>query len=283
MTNILFDIGGTKMRVAKSSNGKTFCDPVIVPTQAADGLAGVSQLIEMIREIASDEEIHAIGGGIAGVFDPSDSFLVRAANLPGWVDVPLKERLLSEFKVPVCIENDTAVVGLGEAYHGAGTARGIMAYVTVSTGVGGVRIVDGVVDSSRYGFEIGHQYIDFDGSHCADCSEPKDFESYISGKSLEKRYGKKAYELTDPALWKEEARLLAVGLANTIMHWSPDIVVLGGSMIVGTPSISVDDVVSELKKYLLIYPELPIIKRAACGDTGGLAGALELLRIKNML
>ena len=62
------------------------------------------------------------------------------------------------------IANDTAVVGLGEAHRGAGIGYNIVTYITVSTGVGGTRIVDGRIDRRIYGFEPGHQTIDIDNS-----------------------------------------------------------------------------------------------------------------------
>lgn len=265
------------MRLASSRDGKTIDDIIKIETPSDDVDSGINQFCEAVEKLKVNDEVTAVGGGIAGVLNKDNSILVHSPNISGWIGYPLKENLQARLGAPVVIENDTAVVGLGEAIAGAGTPVGVMAYVTVSTGVGGVRIVDGQIDRSTYGFEIGHQYIDFDRSYCADCPEPGDFESYISGKSLEIRYGKKAYELTDTTLWEQEAKLLAVGLANTIMHWSPEVVVLGGSMVVGTPSISVDRVREYLKEYLLVYPELPEIREASCGDVGGLSGALALI------
>jgi glucokinase len=50
--------------------------------------------------------------------------------------------------------------GLGEAVFGAGKGREIVVYMTISTGVGGARIVGGKIDASAMGFEPGHQIID---------------------------------------------------------------------------------------------------------------------------
>ena len=62
------------------------------------------------------------------------------------------------------LANDSDLDGLGEATVGAGKGFNIVAYITVSTGIGGVRIVGGKIDVSTYGFEPGHQIIDADGS-----------------------------------------------------------------------------------------------------------------------
>ena len=90
--------------------------------------------------------------------------LVNAPHLPGWIRKPFSERLKAELACPVFLENDSAIVALGEAHHGAGKGDDIMAYLTVSTGMGGARIVHGAIDVNVFGFEPGHQYIDFDTS-----------------------------------------------------------------------------------------------------------------------
>jgi predicted NBD/HSP70 family sugar kinase len=150
--------------------------------------------------------------------------------------------------------------------------------MTVSTGVGGVRIVDGEIDKSAMGFEPGHQIIDADGTLCPECkSVPGYLERYVSGSAIEMRHGKKAYEIDDPGVWDEAARFLAYGLNNTIVHWSPDVVILGGSV---TGKIPLDKVRVYLADILKIFPEPPLIRKAVLGDFGGLYGALHFLNEK---
>ncbi len=169
-----------------------------------------------------------------------------------------------------------AMVGLGEANYGAGRGKDIVVYMTISTGVGGVRIVKGNVDESAMGFEPGHQIIDPDNTLCPTC-DGNDLEAYVSGTSIEKRFGKKPYEIQDDAVWDELAKFLAYGLHNTIMHWSPDIIVLGGSMMkeVGIPLPAVRTHLSGIMK---IFPTLPQIEKAELADFGGLYGALYFAR-----
>jgi len=211
--------------------------------------------------------------------------LFTVPNLQGWNYKPLKKELEKGTGAPLFIENDTAIVGLGEATAGAGKGCSIVVYITISTGVGGARIVDGKIDKSAFGFEIGHQIIDAGGGFEKESERGAlgarkgymDLEKHISGKAVEKRFGKKPYEILDPEIWDEEARLLAFGLNNTIVHWSPDIVVLGGSMMkeIGIP---IERVRHHLKEIMAIFPELPKIGKAALGDIGGLHGALVFLR-----
>jgi len=106
----------------------------------------------------------------------------------------------------------------------------------------------------------------------------KTLEDLISGKALQAETGKHPREITDPAVWDDRAKKLAIGLNNIIVEWSPDCVVLGGSMITGNPAISIDKTAEYLKDILKIFPRLPIIKKAELGDFGGLYGALAFIK-----
>lgn len=278
---LLFDIGGTNMRIALSKDGVSFEEPTIVPTPK-DFDAGMRTFAETAKILAGGNTIKAAAGGVAGALSRDRKTLLNAPHLKGWNGKPLSQALSQALGAPVHLENDTAIVGLGEATAGAGKGYGIIAYITVSTGVGGVRIVDGKIDRGAMGFEPGHQIIDAGGAlrSASVGGFGHDLEGIVSGTAITERYGKKPYELTDAAFWDEMARLLAFGLNNTIVHWSPDAVVIGGSMMkkVGIP---VDRVEAHLRGILHIFPELPVIKKAELGDIGGLHGAIAYVKQKN--
>ena len=131
----------------------------------------------------------------------------------------------------------------------------------MSTGVGGARIIRGRIDDSAHGFEPGHQIIDPDNSLCPEC-EGNDLESYVSGSAVAKRFGRQPKDIDVAHLWNDELpRFLAYGINNIIMHWSPDCIVLGRSMIVGNPAISLTRMEAYLKELGGIFPELPAIKK----------------------
>jgi predicted NBD/HSP70 family sugar kinase len=276
---ILFDIGGTNMRLAFSKDGKSFSEPKIVETPQ-DFNHGMRTFAQIAKELAGKEKIQGVAGGIAGPLDTKKTMLVNSPNISGWINKPLKAEIEKQLAAPVYLENDSALVGLGEALHGAGKGYSIVTYITVSTGLGGSRIVNGSIDKAALGFEPGHQIINFDADAliCPGCNKQGHLEAYVSGSAIERRYGKKPYEIEDEKIWDEAAILLAIGLNNTIVHWSPDIVVLGGSMIIKEPGISIEKVQYYLKDIMRIFPEPPKIEKAQLQDIGGLYGALSLLK-----
>jgi len=271
---IVFDIGGTKMRVASSVDGESIQNIVKRKTPADDFDAGMRLLQETVEDVAGGEKITAIAGGVAGPLDREKTKLVNSPNISGWIEKPFKKSLEDAFNVPVSLENDSALVGLGEAVYGAGKGERIVAYITVSTGVGGARIVDGRIDESAFGFEPGHHIIDIHGGPCVSCKNPGDLESYVSGSAMEKRLGKKPTEITDEKIWDEYARILAYGLNNIAVLWSSHVIVLGGSMIVGDPAIPFESIREYFSHLLHIFPQRPELKKAELKDEGGLYGAL---------
>jgi len=279
---IVFDIGGTNIRMALSRDGETIETPVVreTPQEFEDGLACFA---DMFREVSDGATIIKTAGGVAGVFNRRRQHLYSLPHLPLWDAAGLKARLDDITNTSVFLDNDTAMVGLGEAVSGAGRGFTIVAYLTVSTGVGGARVIDGKLDVGVMNFEPGHQIIDIDGTYCPDCTAFEDgvslghFESLVSGASMEKRFGKSPSDIHDQSVWDEEARIIAAGLSNTILHWSPDVVVLGGGMM-KSKELSIESIQDHLNSFLTIYPNHPEIIKAELGSFGGLYGALSVLR-----
>ena len=268
---ILADIGGTKMRIAGTNDPKKFDTPIILETSQSyeDDL---SYFIDTAKSIAGSETISAIGIGVPGVLSPDKRTVLSSEHLPHWADRAFADDIEKHLQSKVYLENDTALVGLGEAVFGAGTGSSIVAYITVSTGVNGVRIIDGAIDRASLGFEIGGQYLSHGESDLAT------LEELISGSAIHAKYGVHPRDLgPDSPVWEELARIAAIGVHNTILHWSPELVVLGGSMFneIGIPVESVKEHVAEIMKK---FPRIPDIVHATLHDEGGLYGGLARLR-----
>jgi predicted NBD/HSP70 family sugar kinase len=271
---LLFDIGGTKMRLAVSEDLQSFEEPRVVPTPK-NYEKGLSLFLSTAKELTT-EKIKAVSGGIAGSFDGKKRSLLGSPQLDDWVGKPFAKELEKVFPAPVYIENDAALAGLGEAHIGAGRNKAIVAYITVSTGVGGARIVNGKIDEKAVGFEPGRQIIDAGKTICPECDSMR-LGGMISGNALARRFGKKPEEIDDVEVWDDVAKFLSYGLHNVTIFWSPEVIVLGGSV---TNKIDLEKVRKNLAETLEIFPELPELKRAELGDFGGLYGAMAFLRGK---
>ena len=276
MTYILFDIGGTKTRIGSSADLKTLdtVESFKTPVSFSDG---VKKMVEIIGRLAPDKPT-AIAGGIRGLLTEQKDGIDNDPVLSKWAGKSLVGELQKHYAVPVFLENDAAIAGLGEAVFGAGKGLDIIAYHTVSTGVGGAKIEHGEIDHASVGFEPGKQILDIDRTVLGPDIEPT-LENLVSGTAVELRFGVKPYEIPQSdVLWDELAEYLAQGMRNTILYWSPDAIILGGSMVIGDPKIMVDAVRKYTVELVGDFEVAPLITEAKLGDEAGLYGGMALLK-----
>lgn len=239
-------------------------------------------MLTYANEIAGGTEpIEGIVGGIAGAMDKSRE-LRYSPNIPNWIGRNIENVFSSITKTPVTMMNDALLGALGEATYGAGRGHKVVAYITVGTGVGSALVTDGTLDHTIFGYETGHQIIDLDGSMCPECEKlfpgrKGELETLVGGNALRAQTGSAPKEVTDKSVWTMLADRLAAGVYNSILHWTPDVVVLGGSMILGEPAIPIDVVELKVKKRARPIMQFPAFKRAELGDFGVLHGAMAMV------
>lgn len=268
----LFDIGGTHMRGAVS-DGETILKKKIIETPDTFG-NGMEQLAALAKELAGGNQIIACAGGVPGVLHKDRKSLFIAPHLTDWIGKPIVDTLGNALNAPVSLENDAAIAALGEANFGAGKNHRIVMYYTIGTGIGGARVVDGKLDARVFSSEPGHQIIDIDGSVK---SKMHALESLASGSGISQYMGKSATEIKDRELWEETEKYLAVGIFNSILHWSPDIVILGGG-IANEGIVSVANIQKLVNGKLVFYPEKPEFAKAQLGDESAFYGCLAYLK-----
>lgn len=254
--DVVCDVGGTNMRVAAVwTVGGTLRMALKIKTPP-DPVLGIAKLIELARAVASDAEIESVVIGFPGLQNEHGE-LYDTTNLPQWGGVKLTKELEAVFDVPVAVRNDALLAGLGEACVGAGRDHAVVGYVTVSTGVGGGRIVNGKIDPHPY--IIGHQ-----------CIGDAELEDMISGTAVRKMFGCEPSRV--PLKHSNTlADILGEGLFCAHMQWRPDAFVLGGSMMLGHHPIPINRVRKKFAE--LVFNKIPAIRLAELGDMSGLHGA----------
>lgn len=274
---LVFDTGGTKMRMAASSDGKTLEEKIIIPTPH-NFKEAMEIFARQAKILAKNRPIQAVAGGVPGALNPEHSMIIKALNMPGWVNQPLKQELEIITGAPVLIENDTTVYGLAEANHGQAKEKDIVVYLGIGTGIGGKRFVKGKPEPSAFGFEPGYQIIDvppFAQRNDPDIQKKTGYlEMLVGGNGLHSRFGKAAEHIDNPEIWDEIAFYLAAGLNNVTVFWSPDLIILGGSVMKDIPLAKVR---TYLQKLNPIFTSLPELTLAEFGEIGGLMGALIFL------
>lgn len=268
---ILVDIGGTNTRITACTDGDSFAEPVIYDTPREYEEA-IATLTERARAFAGSESIERMVIGIPGTQsrDHRSVFISGMHTLGSWSHKPIADDIGNALHTEVTMENDTALVGLGEAVYGAGKGAAIVAYFTVSTGVGAVRIVQERIEPMAHGAEVGGQYLSL--------SHDTTLEGLVSGTAVHEKYGVHPRELgKESTVWEELAEILAVGVYNSLLHWSPDRVVFGGSMM-NEIGIDVSRVRAHVEAINEKLPEIPPFVHSSLGNVGGLWGGLARLK-----
>jgi len=301
------DLGGTKIATALLDlNGKILRRVRYETTPLKSAKEVIDCLIHSVHKVRGDIPITGVGVASPGAVDTKRGIILNGANLPEWVNIPLRQEMESQLELPVQIANDANAAAWGEYYAGAGKGSKTMAYITISTGIGSGIILDGrlLLGSNGYAGELGHTMIVQDGQLCG-CGQLGCWEAYASGTSIA-RIAKEAAEkkfslMTELAaqdgtvigakhLFKaaslgdsvaigvidEATSYIASGLKNVIHTFNPDCIVIGGGV-----SLAGDDLfapVLEKTKRLVMEPyrETFRIVPALLGEDVGVVGAATL-------
>ena len=165
------DLGGTMIKAALVEREEGLVHELSVSTEAVFGpshvLDRIAQAVRQVSEFAPGGDIQGVGIGAPGAINWERTTVLYPPNLPGWEEVNLQQELRSRLMtdMPIFVENDANLAGLGSAHYGAGRPYDAFIMVTLGTGVGGAIIYDNKIFRGTTGAagEIGHMSIDYEG------------------------------------------------------------------------------------------------------------------------
>ncbi len=302
------DMGGTKTRIALVDNRGRVIASHTFPTMPERGPERVfSELVSSMSCLGrSSSKAIGIGVGIAGQVEAETGVLHFAPNL-GWEDVPVRDVLSQMAGVPVEVTNDVRAATLGEWAFGAGRGYSNVVCLFVGTGIGGSMILEGRVvhGCTNTAGEFGHMVVVADGRECR-CRNRGCLEAYGGGWAIAKRAreliqedpegGRPILDLagdlesvtaaTVVEAYREGNRVarqvieevvhyLSAGIAGIVNAFNPCLVILGGGVVEGLPSL-VKMVEGETKKRVLTatLKRLRFTKASLGGDAGVIGASL---------
>ena len=294
------DIGGTKIAVGVVDDNGKVLSRMEAPTDPQGYSDSIEWIARALRETArsTGAELTGIGIGSTGPVDPMKGEFGDVDFLPGWRGRSPVKDLEQIFNVRVALENDGDAAALAEAGWGAGRNRTRLIYVTVGTGIGGGIILDGELYRGVDGAhpEVGHQVLDPAGPPCS-CGFRGCWESLAAGPAMaawfqshapadsSRRDGitaKRICELAqqdDPLARKaveHEAYYLGLGLANLINLFTPDAIVLSGS-VMKSAALFLDDIRAVIGSGCRFVPaEKTELMLASLGEDTNLIGAARV-------
>lgn len=197
------------------------------------------ETMKQVIDFFQGKGIEAIGIGSFGPVDPDPASPtyghITTTPKPYWSGFDLVGEIKKHFDIPVGFDTDVNAAALGEAEWGAAKGLDSCVYLTVGTGIGGGALVEGKLVHGLLHPEMGHFPVrrhpedTFAGAcpYHSDC-----LEGMAAGPAIEKRWGKKGYELQeDNKVWEIEAFYLAEAITYFIYILSPKKVILGGGVM----------------------------------------------------
>lgn len=256
------DLGGTKILSVCLDASLTVVGRDYRETQSEDGPdAVIARMVESAQMAAGGRALRAVGVSAPGPLDMDRGIVTEAPNLPGWINIPLQQRIRELSGLPAWIENDANAAALAEHRIGAGRGSRHMVLVAIGTGVGGGLILDGSLYHGASGGagEVGHMIVDPGGAVCG-CGRSGCLEAVSAGRALDKAALSISVSEPDGALARlareegeePDARILdlaanagdassidaltraggflGAGLTNITNVLNPDVIVIGGSV-----------------------------------------------------
>lgn len=294
------DIGGTKIAVGMVDDGGKVLSRMEAPTDPNRYSDGIELIAHMLRKTAqrAGSPITGIGIGSTGPVDPMRGEFGDVDFLPGWRGKSPVKDLAQVFSVQVALENDGDAAALAEAGWGAGRNRTRLIYVTVGTGIGGGIVLDGKLYRGVEGShpEVGHHVIDPAGPKCS-CGFRGCWESLAAGPAMvawfehnapaddPHREGISAQRICELARQDDvvalqavetESYYLGLGLANLINLFTPDAIVLSGS-VMKSADLFLERIRALIRSGCRFVPaEKTELTLASLGDDTNLIGAARV-------
>ncbi|NND98487.1 MAG: ROK family protein [Pirellulaceae bacterium] len=170
------DVGGTDVKIGLVDDGGTIHVRHRTPTPSLGSPERVFQhAIQYARQQISalgldPNSLAGVGVAVPGVLDTHAFVLREVVNLPGWLGVPLLQRLQSVTQMPSVVVNDANAAAYAE-HSIRELARQSLALVTLGTGIGCGVVFAGNPHGGDHGCagELGHIAVDF-GPDAIDCT-----------------------------------------------------------------------------------------------------------------
>lgn len=265
---LAIDLGGTKTLIGLFDESGAVKDSVKFPTPA-DYTQFLAELKANIEKLLGSNVVVSACMAIPGAIDRENGTILHLGNLDWGQNIKIRQDVESFFDYPLTIENDANLAGLSEAILLKNSYKKAL-YITISTGIGGVYVVDGIIDQNTINAEIGHTVFEYQG-------KITEWEDMASGKWIVETYGMRASDLEDESAWRAISKNIAIGIVNLCNTLTPDVIIIGGG--VGTHLNKFKHLLDEeIAKIDPKFWPIPPIVKAQRPEEAVIYGCYELIK-----
>ena len=222
------------------------------------------------EELGSKTPLLAVVIGAPGMTDIKRGVVIEAANLDGWVNVPVGDILEKKLGVPVIVDNDVNLAAVGEHWQGGGRGLHNFVFIMMGTGIGSGIVIDNKIYRGHrwHAGEISHLNLDFREWE-TNFGAAGYLEAHLSPKQQ-----KQSRKLQHPqdTLNDEALIRLGVAVANIATIVDPEAIIFGGRIAISQQEML--SRVSEVAKK--IAPNCPKICLTELGEDAPLYGSIKI-------
>ena len=281
------DIGGTNIRACIIDEGNNIVDKFKIKNEVSEGpTKNIDNLYNEINKRWQSYNIKSLGVACPGPLDLKNGIIINPPNLIGWENFQIRDYMREKFKLPVIVNNDANVAGYGEAMVGVAKECESVYYITLSTGVGGGFIYKNEIINgfNNVAAEINNMIINED-TYSHNGLNKGSLEGQCSGTNISRLANSKLDQQISTKDVFDRAHLgdkickdvidnwvlnISKAISNIIVTVDPEVIVLGGSVILNNAKY-LDNIVESVKK--LVFKGVNIdIRLAELGDDAGLIG-----------
>jgi predicted NBD/HSP70 family sugar kinase len=260
-------------------------------TGMADGRKPVlARTLKAIHKAISDSArprsaFRGIGIGHSGVIDVDKGVVLsfpRPGQMAEWKNVPLRQILRDEFKLPCVLEDSVRAIAVAERHLGLGIGLNDFIYIDVGMGIGSAIFLDGKLYRGPGGSagEFGHITVDEEGPLCC-CGNHGCLETVASCSAIiqsvkaaiERGVDSSVRELSGGDLDRISIEMIgqsathndglcfrvlnqavsqiAVALADVVNLLNPHVVIFGGALFRSAPELFLDPLKRIIKQRAL--------------------------------
>jgi len=260
------------------------------------------QILGKVSSYADDNAGHALEVGIS-IPGIADQILGNVLYIPyfQWANWDIGKQITEKTGLPVIIDNDANAVALAELWFGDPIIRGTRNFimVMVSEGIGTGIVIDGAVYRGELGAagEFGHMYVGEKAPVACSCGRRDCWEAHASEKAVLSRYNNgngngngsgtminiehliglaQNGEKQAIGILKETAAYLGIGISNLLIGFSPEAVVVCGTIVRAWDLIR-DEIEDYGKRSIRQELSGALILPSRLGDSPTILGSITLV------
>jgi predicted NBD/HSP70 family sugar kinase len=197
-------------------------------------------------------DLSGVGVGISGVVDANHGLVYWSPSLDQR-NVGLGKILTDRLEVPAYVDNDANLVAMAELTFGKGKDHSDFIVITIESGVGMGMVLGGQIyrGTRGCGAEFGHTKVHLQGALCR-CGQRGCLEAYVADYALVREANSvgavnlntptsqavktilsaaRSGDTTAQRVVERAGRMFAMGLANLVNIFDPELVILAGEQI----------------------------------------------------